>query len=156
MYTLPTDKAAAQMFTASLRRATKLTAVKPIAAELITGGVFVDAQNKVIGGVLADLSLVCLAGAAFSLIPADAARDSIKAKGIEDFVRENFSELLNIFSGLFTADRSQRVRLSATRFPADAANSDLAALVANPAKRMDVEVDIEGYGRGRMSLLLAA
>ena len=157
MYSLPTDKGLAQMLSATLRRDTKLTAVKtPLASAMTIGGLFVDAQNKVIGGVLADLSLACLAGAAFSLIPADAARDSIKAKGLDDFMRENFAELLNIFSVLFNPQRSHRVRLSATPFPADAASSDLLALAAKPAKRMDLEVDIDGYGRGLLSLLLAA
>lgn len=157
MYTLPNEKGAAQVLSSALRRNTKLTAIKtPPAAEMTIGGVFVDAQNRVIGGALADLSLASLASAAFALIPADAARDSIKAREIDDFMRENFSELLNIFSVLFNLERSHRVRLSATQFPADAANKDLLALAAKPAKRMDLEVDIEAYGRGRMSLLLAA
>lgn len=157
MYSLPNDKSAAQLLGSALRKPTKLTAIKPPpAADLAIAGLFVDGQNKVVGALMADLPMACYAGAAFSLIPADAARDSIKAKELDEFMRENFSEVLNICSSLFNLERTHRVRLSATNYPPSAPAGELAALAAKPAKRMDVDVEIEGYGRGRMSLLLAA
>ena len=119
------------------------------------GGVFVDSQDKLIGGLLADLPLVSHAGAALSLIPADAARDAIKARELDEIMRDNFAELMNMCSGLFNLARTHRVRLSATSFAPAALASELAALAAKPTKRLDLEVDVEGYGKGRMILLLA-
>jgi hypothetical protein len=157
MFCLPNDKGAAQLLSSALRKPTKLTAIKPPpAADLAIGGLFVDGQDKVVGALLADLPLACYAGAAFSLIPADAARDSVKARELDEFMRENFAEVLNICSSFFNMERTHRVRLSATHYPPNAPGGDMAALAAKPAKRMDVDVEIDGYGKGRMSLLLAA
>ena len=52
--------------------------------------------------VEADLAFAAFAGSAFSMIPADAARDCIKEKDLGEFVQDNFGEVLNILSRLFS------------------------------------------------------
>lgn len=157
MIQLPDESSASKLLAAALRREVKMTKSKPpTSAEVPIAGAFVDGENKLIGACLVDLPLAVYAGAALSLIPVYAARDSIKAKELEDFMQENFTEVLNICSRLFDIDASRRVRLSATSFPPAGYPAELAGLVAKPAKRFDVDLDISGYGKGRFSLLLAA
>ena len=157
MIQLPEEFGAIRLLTAALRRDVKMTKAKPpTGAEAPIAGMFVDGNNKPIGACLVDLSLAAYAGSALSLIPADAARDSIKARELDDFMQDNFAEVLNICSRLFDIDSEHRVRLSATSFPPNLYPADVATIVGGPAKRMDVDLEISGYGKGRFSLLLAA
>lgn len=157
MIQLPDESSATTLLTAALRREVKMTKTKPATpAEVPIAGAFVDGNDRLIGACLVDLPLAAYAGAALSLIPADAARDSIKAKELEDFMQDNFAEVLNICSRLFDIDSTHRVRLSATSFPPAGYPAEIASMVAKPAKRFDVDLDISGYGKGRFSMLLAA
>ena len=103
--------------------------------------------------IVCDVAMAAHAGAALSLIPPRVAEESVKDGELSEMLASNFAEVLNVASQLFHgADGHARlvdVRTGAD--PGDAA----AAAVQSPVGRLDLTVDIAGYGTGALSLLVA-
>jgi len=156
MTTLPDIKDIAKFLTATLRRNVDVKAIKPVpGTDLIIGGHYVNGAQALVGGCFSDLSLAAYAGAAFSLIPADAAKDCLKAKELDEFMQENFAEVLNICSRLFDGGVDRRVTLTVVENPGTPRSDTSKAMLQPTAKRLDLDVDIAGYGKGRMTLALS-
>jgi hypothetical protein len=152
---LPDVEGVASFFSAALRREVTASAARPIPdARLVMAGHYVNGAKALISGCFADRDLVAYAGAALSLVPADAAEESLAQAELDEVLVENFAEILNICSRLFQRDTSQRVTLSTVEDPATATSATSAAMLKNPVRRLDVELDIAGYGKGRMALAL--
>lgn len=156
MATLPDDKALAKILTSMLRRTVEVKVSKPAPdGELIATGHYVNGAKAVVAGCFADKAMVCFSGAAFSLVPAEAAKDALKDKELDEILQENFEEVLNICSRLFDAGSETRVTLTVKEFSAGSRSEKSIELLGKPAKRSDYEVTIDGYGKGRMTLVLA-
>lgn len=104
--------------------------------------------------VEADLAFAAFAGSAFSMIPADAARDCIKEKDLGEFVQDNFGEVLNILSRLFSHQDMTRVTLTGKVFPPAKLDEGLQKAWAASTAKLDLEVEIDGYGKGYLALRL--
>ena len=155
MSALPDGEAVAQFFSATLRREVTVKAVKPAPDDrLVIAGHYVNGMKTVIGGCFCDRELVAYAGAALSLVPADAADESLAAAELDEILVENFAEILNICSRLFEGGSGQRVTLSSIEYPGTPASEASRAMLKNPVKRLDLEVAIAGYGEGRIALAL--
>jgi hypothetical protein len=155
--TLPDKNGLNQMLGALLRRKVSTTPLKPIVEkELIVAGHYIDGNQKLVGALFADKPLVVMAGSAFSLIPADAAKDALRESQLDEMVQDNFHEVLNICSRLLNLGTDQRITLSKSEFPPAARSPAAAALLTKPGKRADYDVEIDGYGKGKLTLVLAA
>jgi hypothetical protein len=155
MAALPDGEGVAKFFSATLRREVTASAVKPTPdANLIVGGHFVNGSKILIGGCFADKALAAYAGAAFSLIPADVAKESLKAPELDEISLENFAEILNICSGVFQGGSDKRVTLTTIEYPGKPRSEASMKMLKNPVKRLDLELDIDGYGKGRITFAL--
>lgn len=146
----------ARSFTTLMRREVKATPIKPADKDLIIAGHYVDQRDVLIGACYADRSLATFAGAAFSLIPADAARDLLKEKEMDENTRENFAEVLNVCSRMFKVGADERVKLTTTEFPPAALSPVSAAMLKALPRRVDYEIEVTGYGKGRFTMALSA
>ena len=147
------DKEIARVFTGILRREVKVSVVKQgPETNLLIAGHYVNGSKQLVGGCFSDRALATHAGAAFSLIPADAARDLLKEKEIDENTKENFAEVLNICTRMFDGGSDLRITLSATEFPPAARSATSEAMLKKPLKRVDLDVEIAGYGKGRLVL----
>lgn len=143
----------ARALTMLLRREVKVKpAVSAPAARLIIGGTYKDGNGKLLGSVAVDLGFAAHAGAALSMIPADVAREQIRAGALDEFLRENFAEVLNVLSRAFFADGDGRVTLEAAVFPPEPTS----ALTAAAQATGNFQAEISGYGEGLASLRLLA
>ena len=154
MAALPDGEGVAQFFSATLRREVSAKVIKPADARLVMTGHYVNGAKALIAGCFCDRSLVAYAGAAFSLVPADAAEESLADARLDEILVENFAEILNICSRLFEGGSGQRVTLSRIEEPGTPASAASQAMLINPVKRLDLELDIAGYGKGRIALAL--
>jgi hypothetical protein len=149
---LPNADEVGHALTALLRREVEATALKtPPAKPLAIAGLYHDGNGQLLGAVMADLPFAARSGACFSLIPADVAQESIEAGVLDEGMRENFAEVLNVASRLFTRTGGARVALKATCFPPAA----LPPEIANPAaltRSAHFEVNIDDYGSGIVRL----
>jgi hypothetical protein len=126
--------------------------LKPASGNLITS--YVDDSGKVVAAFICDIPLAANAGCALSMMPASAAKETIKTRKMEQAMLDNLYEVANILSTLLMNDKTPHLRI-ATLYP------DVGKLPAevremlNAAKgHVDFTVNIPRYGNGRMSLLV--
>lgn len=102
---------------------------------------------------LSDYNLAAQAGAALSMIPAGVAKDSAKSGVLPDNIFDNFREVLNVMNGALNRARTVRLALHNVFLSAKDAPQEVAAIMAKPTARLDLEIAIAGYGSGRLALL---
>lgn len=119
-----------------------------------TVGVYVDDLLRVTAVLCADLALSARAGAALGLLPAKVAEEAIRARTLDDGLRENLHEVLNVTGSLFNAAEAAHVRLYAMHPAGDPVPADPQARALTLGRRLDLAVDVGGYGPGRFSMVL--
>ncbi len=113
--------------------------------------VYVDDDGRPATVCACDVDLACYSGAALSMIPASVARESVLSLCLTDSLRENFTEVANILAGVFNGAGMPHVRLGGVYVRA----ADLpegARELAETGEGPDLEVAIEGYGTGHVSI----
>jgi len=115
--------------------------------------VYVDDLLRVRVVVAADLRLSAYAGAAIGLVPPPGATAAIADRELPTALEENFHEVLNIFASLLNGEGVPHVRLHAVHPPGSLPPSDVATYTKVLGRRLDLVVDVGGYGRGRLSVV---
>lgn len=111
------------------------------------------AEGPEVGAVIVtDLGFACRSGAALALIPVGVAEEGVKANAPSGELMDNYREVMNVASTLL-ANPTTRARLLDVR----SAPSDLPdgsrAIVDKPSRRIDFDIDLGKYGKGRLALL---
>ena len=102
-----------------------------------------------------DLELAAFLGAALALVPAGAAQDAAKEGDLGPNLTDAFCEVVNILAGVLCVDGAPHVRWVDIAKGLGTVAADAKAVLAKPCDRLDVVVDIEGYGSGKLSILTA-
>lgn len=116
---------------------------------------YVDDQMQLAAIVAADVALASAAGSAIGLIPAKEVEASIKYKEMSGAQIENFSEILNVMASLFNADGAPHLRLTTVTPPGQAPASDVQKLLMAYVPRLDLSMEVQGYGAGALSIVVA-
>jgi len=152
-YQLPSLEDVAQTLSAFVRREVYVTAAKPGGdGHLPLAGLYHDGNKKLVVACMADVAFAASSSAAFALIPARVAAESASAQKLDESLAEIFGEVLNVMSRLFTHHESTRVTLQDMVMPGQPLPAVLASLSGEQC--MDLVVDIDGYGKGRLILCL--
>jgi len=155
MASLPAPKEVSDALTMLLRRNVKATATQLKPANIKMAGLYGSSNDSpTIAACMVDLNFAVYSGAAFSMIPADAARDCIKANELDEMMQDNFGEVLNVFSRLFGEQDNKRILLMNKVFPPSALPDDASQSLTAGSKKLDIEVDIDGYGKGVIAMRL--
>ncbi len=80
--------------------------------------------------------------------------DAIEEHDLPPLIRDNCYEVLNVLAAVFNAENAPHVRLYEMYGPNQAAPADVAALVGAAGGRMDVVLNIAGYGVGLLSIVV--
>ena len=142
-----------------LGREVTVTAGDPLSVkDLPTGvvAVFVDNSQQLVAVMGLDLGLAANAGAALGLIPAGAAEDAIEAKQLPATLAENVGELCNVLTSVLNREGAPHVKLHQVIYPGGTVPNDAQAHLLALGRRLDLNVEISRYGKGRFSLSLAA
>ncbi|MEM8499688.1 MAG: hypothetical protein AAF542_16820 [Pseudomonadota bacterium] len=115
---------------------------------------FINSEDKIVATCACDLPFVAYSGAAFSMVPADVAKEMIDDGELTETFLGNFHELMNICSKLMLSDDSLHLKLDKTLQPDQGAAEAIAA-VESP-KICAFTLDIPGYGSGEMVYHIAA
>ena len=118
--------------------------------------VYTDDQGSVAALCVCDMSLASHAGAALSLIPAGVAAEAARTGVMPASIAENLYEVANVAASLFNADGGPHLKLREVVTTAQALPAGLSEMAARASERIDLEVNITGYGQGQMSVLLTA
>jgi len=153
MSSLPSAETVTQIFKSLLRRGVTVTPQSDVTPPpACSVGIYKSGDGTPIAACIADLALSAYSAAAFSLIPCRVAEESIRAKCLEDGLDEIFGEVLNVLSRLFTSHESHRITLMSTSYPPAGVPDSVKAAAAAPGACY--EIDIDGYGSGRLSLFV--
>lgn len=155
---LPTAKAVKDLLEAILGRDVDVTtgaeAVDPAQAPGAVVGVYTQDSLALAAVVILDLPLAAYVGAALALIPRGGAEAAVEDGVLPDSLLENTAEILNVTTSLFNVDGAPHHRLYATYAPGATLPADVAQWVLAYIPRLDLTVEVQGYGPGRLSVLL--
>lgn len=116
--------------------------------------VYVDDSLQIRAVITCDLKLSAYVAAALALMPLAGAEAVIELGIIDESMRENLYEILNIAASLFNVPDSPHVRLYDLHSAGVALPPDIRARTQTLGRREDLTVDIAGYGSGRLSIVL--
>ena len=152
-YQLPSLDDVAQTLSAFVRREVYVTAAKPGGdGHLPLAGLYHDGNRKQVVACMADVAFAAASSAAFALIPARVAAESAASQKLDESLAEIFGEVLNVMSRLFTHHENSRVTLQDKVMPGQPLPAVLGSLSSE--RCLDLVVDIDGYGKGRLILCL--
>jgi hypothetical protein len=154
MTPLPVGRAVADLLAILLDRRVTVQELKgPRAALPLQAGILADLvspEGTVRALLLADLAFACRAGAALCGIPMPTVEESLQKGRIAPTLLDNYREIANVATALFR-DMAHRILLGGLHlapFPAS-----LQPLVSRPSATRALELDIAGYGIGRLWLV---
>lgn len=117
---------------------------------------YVDPGGTLTGLCLMDVPLSAYAAGALSLMPASGmVAEAVREQEFSPPLVEALHELANILSKVLNPPRSRRARLQKL-YPPGAHVAEELLVSASGFERLDLAVDIPGYGKGAMSLVRTA
>lgn len=153
---LPSHKDLRDLLEATTGRAVAVSSgdvYAPSPYDRATFGVYVDRQVRTRAVLVLDLRLTVLAGAAMGMFPAGRARAELEKRALVPGTRQLVEELFAGFTLLLGDPDAAAVRLYQTYSAGADLPTDLPAYMHMVGHRMDLRVDIAGYGTGRLSLV---
>lgn len=120
-----------------------------------TVAVYVDDAWRARAFISCSLTLSVALGASLALVPAKTAEASVTEGRLSEDLAENLNEVLNILSALFNLPEKPHLKLFATHLPGAPPPIDICAQLRAFGKREDLNIEVAGYGSGRLSVVLA-
>jgi hypothetical protein len=128
---------------------------KPLdTSEKVVIGSYSDGEGKTTGVIVMDYSCACYVAAALSMMPVDIADENIKSGEIEESLRDNLYEVLNIGVSFFSDGTTPDMRIKEMLVGPSEIPSDVQDVFKNAYTDLHVEMDIPGYGSGSSSMYL--
>lgn len=137
------------------REVTAVRSEQPVPARGGATGGYVTDDGRPAAAVVCDLAFAARAAAAITLIPSPAAEEAIAEGALTPNLRENLREVLNVMARLLNSAQTPHVRLQEVYPPGVEPPAEVARLIAQPADRRSFEVEIAGYGPGRLTVAVA-
>lgn len=156
--TLPAIRAVRDMFETLLGRDIDVHPGEPLQVGPRDPGhvaVYVDDSQRLAATAVMDLSSSIRCGAALELTPRAAVEEYVRARALPPNLRANVDEVFNVVSTLFNKPGTPHLRLYGTHAPGEELPTDVGALVHSLGNRLDLGLEITGYGAGRIGLVLA-
>lgn len=120
--------------------------------DFATVAVYVTDKLATGAAVACDLPLAAYAGAALGLVPLPRAEEAITLGVLPDDLAENFYEVVNIMASVFNENpAAPHLKLYKVHAVGEKLPSDVASSLGYVVRRLDLKVEVEGYGWGRLS-----
>lgn len=116
--------------------------------------VYVDPQLTTNAVCLVDVPLAAWFAGALALLPKGGLEDAIEDGELSDMHLEVVYEVVNVAAALFNGGGVTHSKLYKLYAPGEAVPGDLAGLAAG-FNRIDLSVDVAGYGTGALSIVIA-
>ena len=154
---LPAAKDVRDMLTGLVGKPVNVTPgapVTPTADRPVAVAVYVDPNMSVNALALMDLGASAYIGGALALLPPGGCQDAVEEDGeLSSMLVEALHEVVNVLSALFNVPGAPHSKLHKLYAPGDDLPGDIEGMLAN-FNRIDLAVDIQGYGKGALSLVL--
>ena len=116
-------------------------------------GTYVDVNRNLRALVVLDLSAAAFLGTSIALIPAGGAEAALEDGVLPESLGANSAEVLNIMASLFNVDEAPHLRLDRWYAPGALLPPAVAQWVTAWVDRLDLAIDIKGYGPGLLSVV---
>jgi hypothetical protein len=116
--------------------------------------VYVTDRLAVSAIAVVDIECAARIGGALAMVPKGGVDDAIKDKELLPALKDNCYEVLNVLAAVFNLPNAPHVRLYQMYEPGATIPSDITAMAASVGTRMDVKLDIAGYGAGKLSIIV--
>ena len=128
--------------------------VTPAPDRPVSVAVYVAPDMSVNALCLMDLAASAYSGGALALLPPGGCQDAVEEDGeLSAMLVEALHEVVNVLSALFNTPGAPHSKLHKLYAPGDDVPGDLAGMLAG-FNRIDLDVDVQGYGKGSLSLVL--
>jgi hypothetical protein len=155
---LPAAKDVRDMLTGLVGKAVAVSPggpVTPTPEKPVAVAVYVDPHMAVNALCVMDLGAAAYTGAALALLPPGGAQDAVEEDHeLTGMMVEALHEVVNVLSALFNVPGAPHSKLHRLYAPGEDLPGDIEGLLAN-FNRLDLAIEVPGYGKGGISLLLA-
>jgi hypothetical protein len=128
--------------------------VTPAADKPVAVAVYVAPDMSVNALCLMDLGAAAYTAGGLALLPPGGCQDSVEEDGeLSGMQVEALHEVVNVLSALFNTPGAPHSKLHKLYAPGEEVAADLAGMLAG-FNRIDLALDIQGYGKGSLSLVL--
>lgn len=116
---------------------------------------YVTSDETLASFCVVDLSLAAYLGAALAMIPSDIAQEEIDSGELGEDLLDAYYEVANIMAALLCSEGSPHVCLLGIDVAGMPFESAVLTTIKNPGHRIDIQVDVDGYGSGVLTPLTA-
>ena len=128
--------------------------VTPSADKPVSVAVYVDPNMAVNALCLMDLGASAYTGGALALLPAGGCQDAVEEDGeLTSLLVEALHEVVNVLSALVNVPGAPLCKRHKLYAPGDDLPGDIVGMLA-AFNRLDLVVEVQGYGKGGLSLVL--
>jgi len=127
----------------------------PQPGEGVTAAEYVNDMGRLSVIAFMDHALSAYAGSAVGLLPAGGAQDLIDEKRMSQAVVDNLYEVFNILTAVFNKEDTLHVKITEMHIPGERMSIEVASALSALDNRLDMTVEIDGYGKGRLGFVLA-
>jgi hypothetical protein len=128
--------------------------VTPTPDKPVSVAVYVDPHMAVNALCVMDLGASAYTGAALALLPPGGAQDAVEEDGeLSGMMVEALHEVVNVLSALLNTPGAPHSKLHKLYAPGDDLPADIEGMLAN-FNRIDLALEVPGYGKGALSLVL--
>lgn len=115
---------------------------------------YVNPEDALGAAWICGMAEACRFGAALALLPAAVADEASRAPRFEGELRDNFYEVMNVLGAEVTTP-IWRALLKEVLAPHETRGEELRALVERPPHYQEYLVEVQGYGSGKLGIVLA-
>ena len=128
--------------------------VTPTEDKPVSVAVYVDPHLAVNALCVMDLGASAYTGGALALLPPGGCQDAVEEDGeLSGMQVEALHEVVNVLSALLNTPGAPHSKLHKLYAPGEEVAGDLAGMLAG-YNRIDLGVEVQGYGKGALSLVL--
>ncbi|WP_029434214.1 hypothetical protein [Blastococcus sp. URHD0036] len=154
---LPTSKDAKDMLSGLVGKPVAVAPgapVTPTERSPVSVAVYVDPQLNVNALCVMDLALSAWTAGALAMLPPGGVQDAVEEDGeLSSMLTEALYEVVNVVSALFNVPGAPHSKLHKLFAPGDDIDGDIAGMLA-AFNRLDLQVEVPGYGKGNLSLVI--
>jgi hypothetical protein len=127
--------------------------VTPSPDRPVAVAVYVAPDMSVNALCLMDLAASAYTAGGLALLPAGGCQDSVEEGELSGMQAEALHEVVNVLSALFNVPGAPHSKLHKLYVPGEEVAGDLAGMLAG-FNRIDLVVEVQGYGKGSLSLVV--
>jgi hypothetical protein len=151
---LPAPKQVRDLLSDLLGRDVTVAPADPPGGKVPTTAVFVHDDLSLAGVIGFQLPLAAHVAAAVGLIPPGGAEACIEDGELSAVFGENLAEVCNVLTTLFNSNGGPHVKLHALHRDGEDVPADIVGHLQAIGNRLDLTVEVAGYGNGTFSLVV--